>query len=862
MPPTPLQTWRKQLQEGRKALQAAFERDRHPGKLLRGQCQLVDSILRDIWAQSGVPDDVCLIAVGGYGRGELYPHSDVDILILTPEETPEALHTLESLVGIFWDVGLAIGHSVRTMAECREEAKTDITVQTNLLEARWLAGKHHICRTLLKNIHADLQPEAFFIAKMDEQARRHRRFNDTSHNLEPNIKESPGGLRDLHNIQWIARSIHLPPSWSNLAKAGLISPAEAQLISRQERVLQSLRIRLHHLTGRREDRMLFDHQDTLARQILALDTDHTKPAPPTTRPKRPSEQIMQRYYQSARLVGLMNEILTKSLKARIFAHAAQPPQPLNAHFQARNGLLETRSPDVFKAHPEAIFLCFSTLQSHPTLNGIAPQTIRQLWQARKLIHQAFRASHDNQQAFLNILRTPANLMSTLRRMHRYGILGRYIPAFGRITNQMQHDLFHVYTVDEHTLNVFNNMVGFSIAERASEFPLCSRLFSEFERPELLYLAVIFHDIGKGRGGDHSTLGAVDAKRFCTKHGMNKPDANFVTWLVRYHLLMSATAQQQDTSDPDVITKFAEQMGDERHLAGLYLLTVADVRGTSPAIWNAWKSRLLESLFNSTLRQLRSPQQSLSTEIVARKKMAQTVLKHYGISSASCLPLWKQLDDSYFLRHEAKEIAWQTRLLLVHVESKTPIVRARLSPEGDGIQIMIYTPDRNDLFARICGFFERVGYSIVEAKINTTQHGYALDSFLVLDNSDRTIRYGNLIAYIERELEGKLSEEAPPEPPLEGRLSRQLKHNPLPPQVSIAPEEKTNRYLLSLVAGDRPGLLSIVAHVLLKHDVQLLSAKINTMGNRAEDTLVIAPKNAVTLSEETTQHITSELTRML
>lgn len=851
--PTPVQTWRKQLQDGRNALRAAFEEDQLSGKLLRGQCRLVDVILRDIWAQSGLPDNICLIAVGGYGRGELYPHSDVDLLILTPEETPAALDTLESLVGIFWDIGLSIGHSVRTLPECLVEANNDITVQTNLLEARWLTGSRRFYHALTKTVHNTLQPDIFFAAKIREQTLRHKRYNDTSHNLEPNIKESPGGLRDLHNIQWIARSINLRPNWNRLAQAGLISLAEARQIRRQEKFLQTLRIRLHYLAARREDRLLFDHQDTLAQQMPSLGHPASQ-----QEQKRPSEKIMQRYYQSARLVGLMNEILLGSLKARIFKHAEHIAQPLNRYFQARNELLEVRHSDVFETTPAAILQCFITLQQHPELKGIAPTTIRLLWQARALINQTFRASRTNQDTFLHILRSPVGVISTIRRMHRYGILGRYIPAFGRITDQMQHDLFHVYTVDEHTLNVLNNMYCFSVADQAHEFPLCSRLLAEFKQPELLYLATLFHDIAKGRGGDHSTLGAVDARRFCKRHNLDKAGIEIVAWLVQNHLAMSAVAQQQDTSDPEVIAGFAARTGDERHLVALYLLTVADVRGTSPVIWNAWKGRLLESLFHNTMRYLRSPMQDTANEISVRKKDAQLILGHYGISATSCLPLWKQLDDSYFMRHEAKEIAWQTRLLLVHVKSKKPVVRARLSPEGDGIQIMIYTPDKSDLFARICGFFERMGYNIVEAKINTSRHGYALDSFLILDSNDRSVKYGNLIAHIERELEAKLSEDSPPEPPLQGRISRQLKHNPLATQVAIQTDGKTNHHLLSLVAGDRPGLLSKVAHLLLKHNVQLLSAKINTMGNRAEDSFLISAPAGNKISDQTIQQLKLEL----
>jgi [protein-PII] uridylyltransferase len=417
-------------------------------------------------------------------------------------------------------------------------------------------------------------------------------------------------------------------------------------------------------------------------------------------------------------------------------------------------------------------------------------------------------------------------------------------------------------VDEHTLNVLRNMRRFANTAYAHEFPLCSRLISEFDRPEVLYLGVLFHDIAKGRGGDHSTMGEVDARQFCRQHKLPKEDEVLVGWLVRNHLAMSATAQQQDISDPEVIAAFAMKIGDARHLNALYLLTVADIRGTSPGVWNAWKSRLLESLYHATLRQLQGRLLDKTNEIANRQSEALETLAHYGISAPASLPLWEKLEDNYFLRHEAKEIAWQTRLLLTHVETTQPVVRTRLSPDGDGIQVMIYARDRDDLFAKICGFFERLGYSIVEARINPTRHGYALDSFLVLDESDRSVRYSDLIAHIERELTARLSATTPPEPPLEGRISRRVKHFPIEPSISISPDEKSGCHVLSLVAADRPGLLSRVAHVLLQHGARLHSARINTLGNRAEDTLIISGHNGKPLPKEAARLIEQELLGLL
>lgn len=845
-PSSNIQLWRSQLQTGRKQLRQNFEQDGNATNLLRGQCRLVDTLLREVWAHFQLPDDLCLIAVGGYGRGELFPQSDVDILFLLPEGQEETLEpVLEKLVGLFWDIGLAIGHSVRTLPECLEEASKDVTVQTNLLEARLLAGSRKYYRNFTQAILSILNSATFLEAKYLEQSKRHNRFNDTAYNLEPNLKESPGGLRDLQNILWIARATGLPASWNGLATNGLLSAQEARQIRSNERLLQGLRIRLHYLANRREDRLLFDHQDTLARELgLAR-----------------SEYLMQRFYRCARFVSLMNEILLQSLKERIKpSHSV--PVALDKDFVANGSLLEASDADLFQRKPEAILECFLTLQRHTHLTGIGPSTIRKLWQARHSVNSAFRAEIKNRKRFMRILRAPAGILHTLRRMHRYDILGRYIPAFGRITGQMQHDLFHVYTVDEHTLNVMRNMRRFSMSAHAHEFPLCSRLFHEFERTEVLYLAILFHDIAKGRGGDHSTLGAEDAYQFCRQHDLEEQDTELVVWLVRQHLLMSATAQHQDISNPEVIAEFAQKMGDLRHLNALYLLTVADIRGTSPGVWNAWKSRLLESLYHVALRHLHGKLIDTADEIAVKQAEVLKVLRCYDISSESCQLLWKYLDDQYFLRIDAKEIAWHTRLLLTHVETTESIVRARLSPAGDGIQVMIYVRDRDDLFAKICSFFERLGYSIVEARIHTTRHGYALDSFLVLDESDRSVRYSDLIAYIERELTAKLSVRNPPEQPLDGRISRRLKHFPIEPSVSIKSDERSACHILSLVAGDRPGLLSRVAHVLLKHGASLHTARINTLGNRAEDTFMISGQRGTALPEAVIDEIRQELLKLL
>jgi [protein-PII] uridylyltransferase len=820
--------WRQALARGRVALKAAFGNKPDAKKALQRQCALVDEALRAIWTETGQSDELALIAVGGYGRGLLYPYSDVDVLILLPEEAGDSTRaSVETLVGVLWDIGLEIGHSVRTIAECLDEARRDITVQTTLLESRLVAGNRKRYERFAGAIIKDLDVAYFVEAKLLEQQQRHTRFNDTAYNLEPNIKESPGGLRDLQNILWISRAAGLGNSWLDLTRHKILTREEARQLKHHEASLAVLRVRLHHLTNRREDRLLFDFQAALAKEYGLADT----PA------RRASEQLMQQFYTTAKAVQLLNTIVLQNLRRRIFAVSSAEPRDLNDRFRINAELLEA-SHGLFQRQPSAILEAFLLLQDHPELKGFAVPTMRALWHARDHIDAAFRRNPANRALFMEILRRPTGITHALRRMNQYGVLGRYIPAFGRIVGRMQHDLFHVYTVDEHILMVVRNLRRFAVPEMAHEYPLCSRLIAEFERIEVLYLAGLFHDIAKGRGGDHSKLGMADAARFCRAHGMSKDDTELVTWLVEQHLMMSATAQKQDLSDPDVIRAFADKVGNDRRLVALYLLTVADIRGTSPKVWNAWKAKLIEDLFHTTRKVLNPGTVPAENTLQARQERALVKLRAYAIAEGAPRKLWSKLDDSYFLRHDEQDIVWHTRLLNYRVDTPVPIVKARLSPIGEGLQVMIYAPDEKSLFARICGFFQSMSFSIVEAKIYTTRHGYALDSFQVMDPAHATSHYRDLISYIEHELQTQLQAHAALPAPSKGRLSRQVKYVPMTPEVHIRPDEKGAYYYLNVVAGDRPGLLYRIARVLDEHGINLYTAKINTLGERAEDTFLV------------------------
>ncbi len=831
-----MQAWRLDLKTQQQALETAFFEHQNTAKLLKQQSLLIDQLLKKIWLQANINTDIALIAVGGYGRNQLFPYSDIDLLILLPDSTLDndavsiQNQKIETLIGLLWDIGLNVGHSVRTVQDCISESAQDVTVQTNLLEARLLCGKKVAFEAFFKAVTQTMDTAKFYAAKFKEQDNRHAKFNDTTYNLEPNIKESPGGLRDLHMILWLALSQNLGKNWIDLAKNNIITTTELRQIKRHERNLQNLRVRLHYLAKRREDRLLFDFQNELASDLGCV----------TTPRKRASEQLMQSYYTSAKFINLINEILLKTFEK--IANKARPKiMPINARFEAHDDLLEIKAANVLQQYPNAILESFLLLQQHPQLTGMSANLIRELQRVKKIVNVDFRQLADNKATFLAILSQPNGVNHSLRRMNRYGILGQYIPVFGKIVGQMQHDLFHVYTVDEHILNVLANLRRYAKPELKHEFPLCSQLFSDFDKPHLLYLAALFHDIAKGRGGDHSKLGTVDAKRFCKLHGLTKDDTNLVAWLVDAHLKMSSTAQKCDLSDPEVIQHFAHLVKTEKRLIALYLLTVADIRGTSPVVWNAWKARLLESLFYATQHLLKNTGFTTQQTIASRQVEAKEKLTRYGLKPESYMALWQNVGAGYFTRFESDEIAWQSRLLTPHVLSEKPIVRARLSPNGDGIQVMIYTRNQDDLFARICNFFDRMAYNIVQAKIYTTNHGYALNNFIVLDQSGKSVSYSGLLKFIELELTKKIETDNPLEAPLQGRVSRQVKYMSIKAQVKITTELQGNQLTLEIVAGDRPGLLAYVANVLLKHDIELHNAKINTLGNRAEDSFLISAK---------------------
>ncbi len=825
------------------------------GRVLKHLAAITDDTLRSLWAACEMPSALALLGVGGYGRGQLFPHSDVDVLLLLPDpaagqsaEDVANTHqaSVERFITACWDSGLEIGSSVRSVADCVAESQRDVTVQTSMLEARLIVGAATAFRRFRKAYAKALDPQAFLVAKTLEMRQRHTKFENTPYSLEPNCKESPGGLRDLQVILWVARAARLGQSWDELAKSGIATAHEVRQIKRNEATLSSIRLRLHLLARRREDRLVFDLQTAVAESFgdVALMT-------PEGRLKtRASEALMKRYYWAAKAVAQLNQILLLNIQERLNPNTHEL-RPLNERFFEKAGMIEVASDDLYQREPHAILETFLIYQRNMGIKGLSARTLRALYAARGVMDARFRADPVNRGQFLQILQQPSGITHALRLMNQTSVLGRTLWVFRRIVGQMQHDLFHVYTVDQHILMVVRNVRRFFMVEHSHEYPFCSQLAAGWDKPWILYTAALFHDIAKGRGGDHSDLGVAEVRRFGRAHGLadhrsGREDLALIEFLVREHLSMSRIAQKEDLSDADVVRAFAKRVGTERRLTALYLLTVADIRGTSPKVWNNWKGKLLDDLYRATLRMLGGRAPDRDAEIEARKREALVELAFNSQPHEAHKLLWDTLDVRYFMRHDASDIAWHTRQLSRHLyqamQAQPPqpvgtLVRARQSPVGDGLEVMVYTPDQPDLFARICGYFDQGGYSIIDAKVHTANNGYALDTFVVVTQA-LPEHYRELTVMVEQELARVLQTGGALPQPSQGRVSRRVKSFPIAPRVDLQPDERAQRWLLTISASDRAGLLYRIARVLARHRINLELAKISTLGERVEDTFLI------------------------
>jgi len=858
---TGVEQLKKVLAGARGALCRRFIAGESASQLVADQTTLIDRIIRSAWERTCGPDlpEVALAAVGGYGRGELHPHSDVDLLLIIPaRRKKDAKEPVSRFLTLLWDIGLEVGHSTRTVDECADECGRDLTTATTLMECRLILGPE----ALYREMEAACAPPSvwpargFFEAKLKEQQTRHARYDDTAYNLEPNIKGSPGGLRDIHMIVWVARRHFGTADLEGLVGHRFLTPGQLRMLRQGRDFLWRIRFALHVLTGRKEDRLLFDYQTRIAKLFGYQDATYMLAV----------EQLMQRYYRTVMDLSRLNEMLLQLFQEAILMNPDVEAEPLNERFQVKNGFLQVAHDGVFDEQRSAILELFLLLQQNPAIKGVSATTIDLLQRNLHLIDDEFRQDPRNQRLFLQILRAPAGVTHELRRMNLYGVLGRYVPSFGRIVGRMQYDLFHAYTVDAHTLFVVSNLRRFALERYNHEFPRCSEIMQALPTPEIAYLAGMFHDIAKGRGGDHSELGSVEAEAFCLEHGMTRYEARLVAWLVRQHLALSMTAQRSDIADPDVIRDFARKVGDEAHLDYLYLLTVADVRATNPKLWNSWKAQLFEELYFSTKRALR---RGLETPIdkdellAERRDAALGLLEAGGLDAATVTRVWTLLTEDYFLRCRPEAIAWHTRQLADFDPGRHSVmIGVHDDPTSGGTEVFLYTPQEQFTFALATGVLDELGFTIADARVIPLENGRSLSSFVVLEQTGAPITEAARHEQIRRHMEQALARADGQPKRVTRRAPRQVRMFPIPTLVSFARDERSNRTVIEIVAGDRPGLLSEVGKVLREQQVAIHTAKIVTLGERAEDVFYVTDRQGQPLEPASCDALKKALTSAL
>lgn len=857
----PVSECREALVRANQCLHDRFARGAAVTELVHRRADLIDLLLVRLWRHyaAGLADEAALVAVGGYGRGELHPYSDIDIMVLSRDALPQSAGSaLSGFYTALWDIGLEVGHSVRTVADCRRESMGDITVVTTLIEARVIEGPRALFDEMKQAIStAEIWPsDRFFEAKRAEQLARHHRYDDTAYKLEPNVKGSPGGLRDIQMIGWVAKRHFNVHSLDALVDHKFLSPGQLKLLIDGQAFLWRVRYGLHVLTGRREDRLLFDHQERLAKMLGYEDASYTLAV----------EQLMQRYYRTVMDLSRLNEMLLQLFEEEILMDRNADPERVNERFQVKNGYLQTANDQVFTQDPSALLELFLLLQQHQKIRGVSAHTVGLIKRNLHLVDEEFRQNPRNHRLFLEILRAPHGVTHELRRMNRYGILGLYIPAFGRIVGRMQYDLFHAYTVDEHSLFVVSNLRRFALSRFDHEYPHCSRLMQSFEKPEIAYLAGLFHDIAKGRGGDHSELGAVDAEAFCLEHGMSQYDARTVAWLVRHHLVLSMTAQKKDINDPEVINEFAALVGDQAHLEYLYVLTVADVRGTNPQLWNSWKATLFRDLYEQTARALRRGLENpIDREqlIDETQKAARTLLQSAGIAEVAIDRVWPVFTEEYFLRYRSEEIAWHTETLAdSDIESGYGLLEVRKQADGDGIEAVFYTPRLKRTFAHATALLAELGMTIVDARIVPIANGFSLDTYIFMELDHRIEVDEARLSKVRRTLTRVLSTDDTRAVKVTRRAPRQVRMFSTKTVINFDHDESHDRTVMELAAGDRPGLLSTVGQTFIECDVNIETAKIMTIGERAEDVFYIVDDKNRRLTDDLCARLRDRLMQQL
>ena len=822
------------------------------GGLLTENTDFIDDILILCWNYflKQHSTQLCLLATGGYARNELFPNSDIDILILLKNTDTHAFQDdLSSFSNFLWDIGLKPGQSVRTIDECMQAAKEDQTIMTNLLETRIIDGNLSLFTQLSEQLSkAALWSSAdYFAAKMREQEKRYSKYHETAYNLEPNIKEGPGGLRDLQNIAWVFKHHFKSTSLEELIKYGFFSKTEYKALIACRDILWRIRYALHTLTKRSTDQLAFDYQRDLAKQFNFVDSDN----------KPDVEQFMQFYFRTVTELERTNEILLQLFKEQLIGtDTVKELKPSNAYFHSINGYIEAKERETFNNHPLALLEIFTLLQQHKSLLGVRANTIRLIRKSLHLIDDDFRNNPQAINLFLAIFKAPRGITHQLRRMNRYGILAAYLPSFANIIGRMQYDLFHIYTVDAHTLFVLRNLRRLSLEKHQDELPFCNNVFLRIKKPELLYITALFHDIAKGLGGDHSVLGEKIAQQFCTQHKLSNPNSKLITWLVRNHLVMSMTAQRKDISDPDVIHKFALQVGNIENLNHLYLFTVADIRATSPSLWNSWKDSLLLELYTHThsalSRGLQNPIEK-SERLNENKQEAKEELLGRGISETTIQKTWNKINDDYFLRYSADEITWHTIAIAASEDDDLPLVILRPQNQRGSVEIFVYTKNENKIFSLSAGTLDQLGLTILDARIVTitltSTEQYVLNSFQVLEQSGEPITELDRELYICKTLERNLKNLEVTKNLNIHRESRQAKHFPIATQVKFHKDSLDRYTIIELITTDRSGLLAMTGQAFIELNIQLHDAKITTIGSRVEDMFYITDLNLKPITED-------------
>lgn len=846
--PQDIAFFRNSLKRGQAYIQTQFEQGTDIVSLVHQRAHFVDQVIVQLWSQYVDMDNaIALLAVGGYGRGELHPYSDVDLLVLlkdsASEQPPESLSVFLTQL---WDIGLEIGHSVRTISECRQQAEQDITIATNLLETRLLCGDNSLFLALqrLTVTNKTWDEKQFYQNKLAEQKQRHSKYNDTANNLEPNLKESPGGLRDLHVISWIAQQHFGVTDLQGLYDKGFLESNEYDTLVQAQRFLWRVRFVLHMLAGRKQEKLMIDFQREIAVQLGYQDDEK----------RLAVEYFMKAYYLCARHVEQMNELLAQLFEENIIlAEQKVEITPINRRFRVHNGYLETFNSGIFAFRPYAMLELFLILQQHPEIKGVRADTIRQLHAHLHLIDDRFRADIKSRSLFMEIIRQTSGVSHEFRRMNKLGVLGAYLPTFGVIVGQMQHDLFHTYTVDEHTLFLVRNLRRFSCEEYKEEFPLCSEVYYQLPKPELLYIAGLFHDIAKGRGGDHSKLGVVDATTFCEQHSLSTFDTDIVAFLVRHHLSMSATAQRYDIHDPDVIKKFARTVQTVNRLNYLYLLTVADIRATNENLWNGWRDSLLRQLYHMTRQWIEHNEDIAKNTQEKSQQQRQRALKALSSSSWTeqvITDLWQPYDDDYFLRHSVEDIVRQTEQRLLQPDTDT-LVKVRTYDVDGTKEIFILTKEQSRVFAAIAAALEQLQLNILDAKINTASNGDLLNTFIVngLECSDEDIINGisQQLADLEH-IDRHFSRYTP----------RKMTLFKTAPVINFQVSEQNKHTILELYTHDRPGLISTVADVFIQCDIQVINAKLITLVDQVEDVFFITSSTGKPLTPRQRSELKSAL----